>query len=90
MHHALFVRILQRVGHLLGVAVDSAGNLFIADYFNARIRKVSLDGPLARRRRSAPKPGLEPSCFRGASIEYGAVYYFHRPPECSGSCERLF
>ena len=30
-----------------GVAVDPAGNLFIADYCNQRIRKVSVDGTIA-------------------------------------------
>ena len=31
----------QLANHIGGVAVDSAGNLYIADYFNHRIRKVS-------------------------------------------------
>jgi sugar lactone lactonase YvrE len=30
-----------------GVAVDTAGNLFIADYSNERVRKVTLDGVIS-------------------------------------------
>jgi NHL repeat-containing protein len=29
-----------------GIAVDAAGNLFIADYYNARVRKVSAEGTI--------------------------------------------
>lgn len=33
--------------HPYDVAVDTAGNLYIADYFNARIRKVDADGVIS-------------------------------------------
>jgi DNA-binding beta-propeller fold protein YncE len=64
-----------------GVAVDSDGNLFIADSCNNRIRKVSLDGvittvagtkpdypTLARARRRAGSCRPPPACPRAATL----------------------
>ncbi|MGD9022260.1 MAG: NHL repeat-containing protein, partial [Deltaproteobacteria bacterium] len=33
-------------GHVYGVAVDASGNLYMADYFNSRIRKVDASGTI--------------------------------------------
>jgi trimeric autotransporter adhesin len=38
---------VARVGSVMGVTVDSSGNLFIADTNNDRIRKVTLDGVIS-------------------------------------------
>ena len=45
----------------IDVAVDSAGNIFIADYGNGRIRKVSLDGNIATVAEGAASIGEEVS-----------------------------
>lgn len=38
---------LAQLHYPMGVTVDSSGNLFIADYFNARIRKVDTSGAIS-------------------------------------------
>jgi trimeric autotransporter adhesin len=39
--------IAAQIGHATGIAVDSAGNLYIADYENSRVRKVAPDGTIS-------------------------------------------
>ncbi|WP_372459920.1 hypothetical protein [Streptomyces anatolicus] len=38
-----------------GLAVDSAGTLYISDFANHRVRKVRRTGPSARSREQAPR-----------------------------------
>ena len=41
----------------MGVAVDTAGNVYIADTFNSRIRKIALDGTITTIAGTAGYPG---------------------------------
>ncbi len=36
--------VAAKLNRPLGIAVDKAGNVYFADYFNSRIRKIGLDG----------------------------------------------
>ncbi len=60
-----------QLGEPWGVAIDSAGNLYIADYFNFRIRKVSTSGVIT----TAAGNGQPGSSGDGGSATNATLYY---------------
>ena len=60
-----------RFSHLSGIAIDSAGNLFVADGFNHTIRKITPDGEVTTLAGSAG--------MRGSADGSGAAARFNFP-----------
>jgi sugar lactone lactonase YvrE len=61
----------------VGIAVDGAGNLYIADYSNGRIRKVNVSGMIATVAGSGASP-VSVALDRGGNLYIGDGLGIHR------------